>query len=389
MLREFIALHRDEILTQARARVVARNSPAPSPMEMSHGLPMFLDQLREALRKSGLHEVANHDAIKETAAEHGDVLYSRGLTTAQVVHDYGDLCQVITGLAFEQNAAIGDNEFQTLNLCLDDAIADAVTAHATRRERAISDEGTERLGVLAHEMRNVLNTAMMSFTTIRRGVVSPSGSTGEIHERSLLRLSKLIDRSLADVRLDAGLHHVERIPLWEVIGEVELSAAMEAKTKGIHLAVTTVDHDVIVEADRQILSAAVGNLTQNALKFTQPGTTVSLRARTTPTRVLIEVEDACGGLPPGATAETLLKPFVQRGQNRTGLGLGLHIVTKAVKTMGGELHVHDLPGKGCIFTIDLPKQPPPPTSIRAHEQKAAAGNAASGDGTARSGTGGD
>jgi len=132
--------------------------------------------------------------------------------------------------------------------------------------------------------------------------------------------------------------------------------------------VTTLAHTVTVEADRPILAAAIANLVQNAIKFTLPGTSVRLRASTTTSRVLIEVEDECGGLPAGAS-ENLLAPFVQRGRDRTGLGLGLSICVKAVKMMGGKLHIRDIPGKGCVFTIDLPKQPPPPTSIHVYDDR--------------------
>ena len=86
------------------------------------------------------------------------------------------------------------------------------------------------------------------------------------------------------------------------------------------------------------------------------------------------MEDECGGLPAGQAA-TLLKPFTQKSTDRTGLGLGLSICLKAMKVLAGELHIVDLPGKGCIFTIDLPKQPPPPTSIHAHQRKTGAGDA--------------
>ena len=378
----------DEILEKARARVATRSAPPPTEVELTVGLPLFLDQLREALRRVRVREVADHDAIKRSAHQHGDSLYERGLTVAQVVHDYGDLCQVITGLAGDHKAAIGDAEFQTLNLCLDDAIAEAVTAHATRRERAISDEGTERLGVLAHEMRNLLHTALLSFATIRKGTVVAGGATGDIHERTLLRLNVLIDRSLADVRLDAGLHHVERVPVWEVLDDVDFAASAQARTKGLMFVRATIDHDVIVEADRQILAAAIANLAQNALKFTRPGTTVQLRARATATRVLIEVEDECGGLPPGKPGDTLTRRFVQRGADRKGVGLGLPIVVKAVKAMAGELHVHDMPGKGCVFTIDLPKQPPPPTSIHARDGNGSKGPTDRGSGAGHASSGG-
>jgi C4-dicarboxylate-specific signal transduction histidine kinase len=70
--------------------------------------------------------------------------------------------------------------------------------------------------------------------------------------------------------------------------------------------------------------------------------------------VSIEVEDECGGLPE-RNAEALFTPFgPRRGKDRTGLGLGLDISRKAVKACGGEIRVRNLPGKGCVFSIELP-----------------------------------
>jgi hypothetical protein len=69
--------------------------------------------------------------------------------------------------------------------------------------------------------------------------------------------------------------------------------------------------------------------------------------------VLLEVEDECGGLPPGAVTD-LFRPFEQRSADRSGLGLGLAIAREGVETNGGEIRARDLPGRGCIFTIDLP-----------------------------------
>ncbi len=358
MLQEFLAVNRDELLARLRLRVGKRNAPVPTEAELSHGLPLFFDQLRRALRQAASHEDVDHLDIENSASQHGRDLFDQGLTMAQVVHDYGDLCQVITLLAVEQKASIATTEFQTLNLCLDDAIAGAATAYVRRRERVTADEGTERLGVLAHEMRNLLSTALMSFASIKSGIVGPGGSTSAIHERTLMGLVALIDRSMADVRLDAQLQNLERVPVGEIIEEVEIAAAFIAQKRGLRLEVASVDRTVIVEADRQILSATVANLLQNALKFTQNGTTVSLRVSTTTDRVLIDVADECGGLPPGR-ADELLRPFVQQGRDRSGLGLGLSICMKAVKAIGGNLRIRDLPHKGCVFTIDLPKQAPP------------------------------
>jgi len=122
--------------------------------------------------------------------------------------------------------------------------------------------------------------------------------------------------------------------------------------------VSPADENLEVYVDREMLAAAVGNLLQNAFKFTRPQGRVSLRTLATQKRVLIEVEDECGGLPAGK-AEELFRPFEQRSDNREGLGLGLHICHRSVEASGGVMRVRALPGKGCVFTIDLPRLPAP------------------------------
>jgi signal transduction histidine kinase len=253
-------------------------------------------------------------------------------------------------------------DFRTLNLCLDDAIAEAVTEYSRQRERSILDQGTERLGVLAHEIRNLLNTSILSFDCIKSGRVAVGGSTGIVHGRSLLGLRDVIDRSLADVRLDAGIECRERISVADFIAEIEISAAMQAQVRGIEFVVKSIDRGVTIEGDRQILAAAISNLLQNAFKFTPRAGKVSFTALSTADRVLFEIEDECGGLPPGKIQE-LFRPFEQRGVDRTGVGLGLSISLKAAKANAGEIRVRDLPGKGCVFTLDLPRRPAPHRSV--------------------------
>ena len=103
-----------------------------------------------------------------------------------------------------------------------------------------------------------------------------------------------------------------------------------------------------------MLSAAVGNLLQNAFKFTERDTEVTLSAYSRDDRVLIEVADHCGGLPVG-DAERMFQPFTQGATDKSGLGLGLSICRSSVEANNGILRVRDVPGTGCVFTIDLPR----------------------------------
>jgi signal transduction histidine kinase len=356
VLDDFIIANRDTIIACAKARVALRTSPKPSDAELTNGIPVFLDQLCAALRLAKSTDVVAHGQISESAGRHGRDLLRMGLTIGQVVHDYGDVCQTITELAVQQDAAIAGQEFRILNLCLDDAIAEAVTEYARQREHTIADQGTERLGVLAHDLRNLLHTATLTFESIKSGRVAAGGSTGLVHSRSLMGLRDLVDRSLADVRLDAGIECLESISVAGFVDEIEIGALHQARARGLHLAVASVDRAVTIVGDRQTLAAAISNLLQNAFKFTRKHGSVSLTTRATTDRVLFEIEDECGGLPPGK-AEDLFRPFKQRSADRSGVGLGLSICLKAARANAGELHVRDLPGKGCVFTLDLPRKP--------------------------------
>jgi signal transduction histidine kinase len=362
MLHEFLAANHDELVKRCREKVAKRPAPEPTATELEFGIPLFIDQLVTTLRAE---QAAGPQAVPAevpadigtNAGKHGNELLLKGFTVDQVVHDYGDLCQALTELAHEKQAPITVDEFHTFNRRLDNAIADAVTEFGRHRDRTISDESAramnERLGFLAHELRNLLGTAMLALHAVKHGSMGMMGATGAVLDRSLHGLQDLIDRSLADVRLTAGLQvHSEPIPMDEFLEEVRMSAAMEATDRELGFTMT-IEKGLAVDADRQMLSSAIANLLQNAFKFTHPHGHISLTARAAAERVVIDIQDECGGLVTEKTEE-IFRPFEQQNGDRTGVGLGLSISRRGVEANGGKLTVHDIPGKGCVFTIDLP-----------------------------------
>ena len=355
MLADFIVANRETIIEQARERVAQRLSPLTTASEISRGVPIFLTQLVSALELARGSDVIDHERIIKSAAIHGRELFQLGLTIAQVVHDYGDVCQVVTELAVNQRAAIDAEQFRTLNLCLDDAIAGAVTEYARLRERNIEAEAKEHLADMAHELRNVLNTAVLAFETIKSGRVAVSGSTGSLLTRSLMQLRALTDRSLANMRLGSQQYCPETVRVAELLEDLEVGALLNAEALKLHFQLGAVSADVLIEVDRQTLTAALANLLQNAFKFTRPGSHVLLSTRVTADRVAFDVEDECGGLPPGR-AEELFHRFEQRGEDRTGSGLGLSIALKGALANHGDLRVRDRPGRGCVFTLAVPRK---------------------------------
>jgi hypothetical protein len=127
--------------------------------------------------------------IAQGAARYGHDLLLQGFSVGQVVHDYGDVCQSITDLALELSAPISTADFRTLNRCLDDAIAAAVTEHT--RDQDLTRDGE------SYELRNSINVAMVAFEMIKSGNVGIRGSTGAMLLRSLKAISALADHQAA------------------------------------------------------------------------------------------------------------------------------------------------------------------------------------------------
>jgi len=353
MLHEFVTEHREELIRRCRAKVEMRSVPPATPAELEYGIPRFLDQLVDALQ----HRLSPNSEIGRTAARHAHSLQLQGFTVSQVVHDYGDVCQSITDLALQLDAPISVEDFRTLNRCLDDAIASAVTEYGRKKQPVLDPQGArdhERLGFLAHEIRNLVGTACVAFEVLKTGNVGIAGSTGNVLQRSLEALRDLITRSLAEVRLRHDVRETSQFRIAEFIADLEPAAALDAGARGLSFIVETGDPAVAVDADRSVLAASVVNLLQNAFKFTRPGTTVTLRSSASSDRVRIEVEDECGGLPDD-NADALFRPFEQRGADRTGLGLGLAISRWGTEANNGRISARSLPDHGCIFTIELPR----------------------------------
>lgn len=352
-LHDFIVRYRDEIIARTENKLNRRDGVPTIPGGVHHGVPLFLTQLAEVLEREALGHEAIPAALGESAARHGGELLALGYTASQVVHTYGDVCQAVTELAVELAAPITTREFHTLNCCLDVAIAEAVTEHARLTANWRSSVELERLGQVAHELRNHLNSAMLSYDVLRRGTVAINGSTGGVLGRSLLGLRDVVDSALAAIRMAALPVHREILSLPAFLGDFAVAAALHAEYRGMTFTLTGIEPGLKINADPHLLGSAVTNLLNNAFKFTHEGGQVTLSAWEDAGLLRISVEDECGGIPD--SARDPFEPFGdRRGRDRTGLGLGLSIARKAVQSHGGDISIRNLPGKGCVFTIQLP-----------------------------------
>ncbi len=358
MLHEFLLKHRTNILSLCASKGSFVADLTQSSELMDGGLPLFYDELIDILQSEGARSsdaLLENDSIARAATVRGKESLRLGYTLSQVVHGYGVICQAITQFAAHSSGdPILAQEFNRLNLSLDVAIAAAVTEFDRGQRETASKQEILRLGELAHELRNSLGNATMAYRSMQKGIVGVKGNTSRILEDALKRMRDIVDRSLAEVRLQ-GDHNAERARcrVFHLVSEVEITASIDAAAKSITLSVD-VPLELEVFADRHLVTSAIANLIQNAIKFTKPNGAVWIRALSENGRVLIEVEDQCGGLPPGKIEE-LFQPFSQKGADRSGIGLGLTISRRAISMNEGLLSARDLPGKGCVFVIDLPE----------------------------------
>jgi hypothetical protein len=187
-LDDFIGRNRDEIIRRCSAKMATRSGPRRTEVEIDQRVPLFLDQLVKEMRDgpSQTHE------ISKGAIQHGPELLLQGFTISKVVHNYGDVCQSITDLAVDLSAPISTEDFRTLNRCLDDAIAGAVTEYA--REQAVPREGE------LHQLQNLTNSALIAFEVLQTAKVGVAGSTGAMVHRNLIAIrAALVSRLRAEI----------------------------------------------------------------------------------------------------------------------------------------------------------------------------------------------
>ncbi len=253
--------------------------------------------------------------------------------------------------------------------------------HPLRRRFSRSERDRARaIGMISHEVRNAAQTLMGSNTPLHQAH-SPEG------RRELLAamaaagrsLRGLLDRSLDFSRLASGgfMPQVQACDVALLCNHSLDAIRVLARRKGLELRLDcTAAPAPLVLLDPDALRQIVDNLLGNALKFTDVGgidLRVQLRPPTRPHELLLDVIDSGIGIS-AAQATSLFQPFRQGedGLRRGGSGLGLVIARELARSMGGDLTVHSVHGRGSRFTLRLPvriaRSHPPTATVAAHEQ---------------------
>jgi signal transduction histidine kinase/HAMP domain-containing protein len=219
---------------------------------------------------------------------------------------------------------------------------------------------SEFVSTVSHDLRAPL-TLMRGYATM----LSMVGAMNEqqkdfvrkIHE-SVEQMTQLVDNLLDLGRIEAGVGlNLEAVNIDSILQDVAGAYQAQAANKRITLTTDLAGGMRPIEADLTLLRQAVANLVDNAIKYTQAGGRVLLRARQHDGRQIISIEDSGVGIAPTDQAR-LFEKFYRARRSETlrekGSGLGLAIVKSVAEQHGGRVTVESRLGVGSTFTMDLP-----------------------------------
>ena len=368
MLADFIRANRDSLVALCAERAERRSAGMNSAAAREFGTAQFLEPLILALATSGSvaararHEDAAEKyeelaAVDAIAARHGMEMLADGVPVDWVIHEYGDLCQAITQLAQRRKARIPTREFEALNWCLDNAIASAVSEYAHQREllavRENSEAMHECLGRLADELRVPLSSALRAAAALRAGGGATDPSLAL--ERNLDALREVIDRSLAQIRLESGMTSCpESIAMADLIRDLGAWALIETVTRGCRLEISPVSEQLAVYADRSLLLGALKQLLGVAFKAARKDTAIAVRVLASDSRVFVEIEDQ-GASAGDETADRRERFEELRAASRGETDPQRALAKHRLEQTGGRLRVRDLAGGGRRSSVDLPR----------------------------------
>lgn len=361
-LHEVLEARAAEVMERWKRNVQGTLVPEAMPtVELLDQLPGFLQEIIGALRAhAGLESAISRPEQVATAEGHGEQRLRLGFSLDSVVREYGAMRDAIVATANDLDVPMTFGDLQIVFDCTITGIARAVSQYVHERDAELVRHANEHFAFIAHELRNPLSSALTAVQLLSaQGQLPANNRVVVALERGLQRTRELIEQTLQVARLASGIELVRQpTTLRALIEDVEIDAIPIAAAKEIELQIK-LRCDGKLDVDPRLIRSALGNLLLNAVKYSRPGSSVELRGSLANGRALIEVEDCCGGLPPGKV-EAAFAPFVRLDSNQSGFGLGLAIARQAVDAHGGSIRVQNLPGKGCIFVLALPIGSAPP-----------------------------
>ena len=217
---------------------------------------------------------------------------------------------------------------------------------------------------VAHELRTPLHILQGNLEGLLDSIYEPTPE----HIEAMLDETRLLSRLVNDLQtlsLAEGGQlplKIESVNIVELLEDVQTSFSGQADQAGVDLRVEvdSASNGLHLAADADRLDQVLSNLVANALRHTPAGGSITLKAATTPEGVRISVQDTGEGIAPEYLPHIFTR-FWKSGRSRSrtegsGSGLGLAISRQLIQAHGGKIHVESEPGRGSIFSIQLPPQ---------------------------------
>jgi PAS domain S-box-containing protein len=235
-------------------------------------------------------------------------------------------------------------------------------ARLYREARRAVQARDDVLGIVAHDLRNPVNSILMaSHMLVRRGSEPERRAQKPLHAigRSALRMNRLINDLLDVTSMEAGRLSIEPTPVsaCQIISDsVEAHRAL-ADSSSLDLRLDAAPSLPDVWADRERLLQVFENLIGNAVKFTEPGGRITVGAAPGQGEDVFWVSDTGRGISADDVPHVFDRFWQAHRTGHRGAGLGLPIVKGIVEAHGGRIWVESAPGRGATFAFTIPTAP--------------------------------
>lgn len=353
---ELVRDHEDIVERWVEAwRRSARARPTLSGAALRDHLPLQLRLIGEQL--VSLPDAEHPEAMWQIAERlEPELRVGQDVSIEEVVHEYGLVVEVVRDWIAERALPVSFDEYTYFYQALFALVAESVRRYASHQAEVVRKERSHYLAAVMHQLRTPLSVVSMAAQLLEDGERGRSAGIRDRLRRGVRRLEVLVNGVL---RLER--YRPEDLPVrpreLDLVGQLRHIVAdyeHDATSKGLRIEIRAPSLSVALDPD--LLTDALGNLVQNAVKYTSSGAVSVEACPEADDRIVISVRDTG----PGIADDQLATLFhdVQPG-TAGGAGIGLMIAWHAARAMGGTIEVESRLGRGSTFRVRLPRRVAP------------------------------
>ncbi|WPB78708.1 HAMP domain-containing sensor histidine kinase [Archangium violaceum] len=350
---ELLCVHTDELVQRWYEQWRQEGPALPEMTEaaIKDHLPVQLRVIGDALREGRASE-----SPRKLWEQHGRLDPEQRVRDAvpieEVVREYAYVIEAVRGWLTERDEQISVQEYSFFSLAIFELAAESARRFSKYQAERVARERSEYVAGIAHQLRTPVSTLNLYVQQMERAQGALNSRAAERLRRTVGRLSRLVDGILRLERFkpDEIPVHPETVAPAQVIDQLVADYEHDASRKGLRLDIF-VNRSARMQVDQDLLVDALGNLIQNAIKYTEKGF-VRITLEEHEDEVVFKVEDSGPGISSERQRE-LFRPVLP-GQPG-GVGLGLSIAFRAALAQGGTLELESEPGQGSTFRLRLPR----------------------------------